>query len=97
MSEQISTAILVMIVGMLTVFLILALVVLTGELLIRIVNRYIPVKVSEKPQRQVRQAQLDADNLPIITDSKMAAIVAAVQHLTGGKGRIEKIEKIENK
>ncbi len=59
---------------MITVFLVLALVVITGNLLIRLINRITP-------------------ELEGISPSKVAAITAAVESFTLGKGTITKIEK----
>lgn len=69
-----------MIIGMITVFAILYLVVAGGGLLIRVVNKYYPETVSQ----------------PRVNDSKkIAVIIAAVNLITGGKGKIEEIKKIE--
>ena len=47
MGESISTAVLVSLIGMVTVFVILGLVVLTGKTLIRIVNTFFPIEEKE--------------------------------------------------
>ena len=89
MSQELNTALLVLVVGMLTVFLILFLVVLTGQVIIRIVNYYsngyIPAakEVSGYPPAQEKDK------------GKIAAIVAAVNVITEGKGKVERIESIE--
>ena len=91
MSENLQTALTVLAVGMTTVFTILSLVVLTGKVLINIVNRFVPAPViatskrsktalSKKDQKQEKE--------------KVAAIVAAVEALTGGQGKIVSIEKL---
>jgi oxaloacetate decarboxylase (Na+ extruding) subunit gamma len=75
------TAMLLLAVGMITVFAVLALVVITGQALIRIVNFSVgkveppPGNAGEGPDK-----------------SRIAAIVAIVDALTGGKGKVEKIE-----
>ena len=47
MGESISTAVLLSLIGMVTVFIILGLVVLTGKTLIRIVNTFFPIEEKE--------------------------------------------------
>jgi oxaloacetate decarboxylase gamma subunit len=73
-------------IGMLTVFVILFLVVLIGNVIIKFVNRYLPE--APKPVRKIAAATQAA-----ISPSKMAAIVSAVQIVTGGRGKITSIEK----
>ena len=74
-------------IGMITVFLILSLVVFLGSSLIKVVNKYFPeeatTKVTEKTSG-ITQA---------ISHSKLAAISAAVDVVTGGQGMVTKIEK----
>lgn len=83
--EDIERAFSLLGVGMITVFLVLALVVLTGNLLIRFVNAVVPeAPASRAPSSQSSQ----------ISPKKVAAITSAVHQLTGGKARIEKIEKL---
>ncbi len=74
-------------VGMVTVFIILALVVILGNLIIRFVNRFIPElqKVSSPMTGTAKTA---------IHPKKMAAIVSAVNMITKGTGRINRIEKL---
>ena len=74
-------------VGMVTVFTILALVVILGNLIIRFVNRFIPEieKVSARAGQTVSYE---------ISQKKMAVIVSAVNKLTKGTGRVNKIEKL---
>jgi oxaloacetate decarboxylase gamma subunit len=80
MSEGLELGVTLMIIGMITVFAILYLVVAGGGLLIRVVNKYYPETVSQ----------------PRVNDSKkIAVIIAAVNLITGGKGKIEEIKKIE--
>jgi len=91
MPADFNTAILVMFVGMTTVFVILSLVVLSGRLLIRLVNRY-------APELSVRQKTVSPLIIPTakeenISPSVLAAIVAAVENVTGGRGQIKEIEK----
>jgi oxaloacetate decarboxylase gamma subunit len=88
MTEQVSSAFLISIVGMLTVFAILALVVLTGNSLVRLINRFapIPTKVKQNPNISTSSSA--------ISTKKIAVIAAAVSAVSNGKGRIEKIEKV---
>ncbi len=76
-------------VGMITVFTVLALVVLIGNVLIAFVNRFIPEPV--KTARQVRKNVLQAQET--ITKKQIAAMVAAVDIVTGGKGKIVSVTK----
>jgi len=69
--------------GMATVFLILGFLVLTGKALIGIVNRYFPGADPDKGPGQDSQYQ-----------KKIAAITAAVEIITSGKGKITDIKKI---
>lgn len=74
-------------VGMVTVFIILALVVVLGDLIIRFVNRFMP---------EVQKASIHA-NEPLASHSntkKLAAIVSAINIATKGNGRVTKIEKL---
>lgn len=79
---------------MTTVFAILLIVINLGKGLIVLVNKYapedIPVKKQVAPQKQVGQAMPAAS----ITNQTTAAIVSAVSVVTGGKGKVVKIEKI---
>lgn len=74
-------------VGMVTVFIILALVVIIGNLIIRFVNRFLP-------EVQKVSAIASEVTLPEISQKKMAVIVSAVNKLTNGTGRVDKIEKL---
>ena len=74
-----------MAVGMTTVFTILALVVLGGKLTILITNKF----ASESAAAVVRTMPSTAG----IEASKVAAITAAVESITQGKGHIKEIKK----
>lgn len=89
MNETLSTAILVLAVGMITVFVILSLVVLSGNILIKVVNKYFPESSKVIPSRTSPVSNEDSISKP-----KMAAIIAAVDIATMGKGKVAKIEKI---
>jgi oxaloacetate decarboxylase (Na+ extruding) subunit gamma len=85
MNEIFSTALMLLAVGMLTVFFILALIVFFGDVLIRLVNRFFP-----------EEAPVAREVLPATADpGALAAIVAAVEHITHGKGRVTGIRKAD--
>ena len=86
MEQNIGNAIWIMLVGMATVFLILWLVVIIGNLIIRITNKYFPEPEPVKVQKGQVQDSSEA--------GKIAAIVAAVGIVTNGKGHITKITKL---
>ena len=92
MNEQLSTALVVLLVGMITVFVVLSLVVLSGKVLISIVNKYAPEKSSKKTTTS-RTSPITRKSSQI-SSSKVAAIVAAVQQVTQGKGYIRDIKRI---
>lgn len=74
-------------VGMVTVFVILSLVVILGDLIIRFVNRFMP-EIEKAPV--VKNTTSGSE----INSKKMAAIVAAVSKITNGTGRVANIEKL---
>lgn len=71
-------------IGMGTVFVVLILVIELGKGLIALVNRFAPEE--EKPQPK---SAAPAAVLPNVAQ----AIAEAVNIVTGGKGKVEKIEK----
>ena len=73
-------------VGMITVFTILALVVILGQLIIRFVNKFMP---GVEPVLAVQKESMTSE----INPKKMAAIVSAVKIVTDGTGRVTKIER----
>ena len=81
--ENLNTALLLMVVGMATVFAILLIVIYLGKGLIALVNKYAPEEVSS--------AKPAASGPAAIPANVMAAISAAV---TEGKGKVAKVEKI---
>ena len=95
--ENLNLALLLMVVGMATVFAILLIVIYLGKLLIALVNKYAPEEVA--PAKQ-------AANAPAaIPGNIMTAINAAVTVVTQGKvcmqvnneqgrGKVAKVEKI---
>lgn len=75
-----------LVIGMVTVFVILFLVIVIGNLIIWFVNKYVPEEVVRKAGQQVNPGSGQDPR-------KVAAIVSAVSQVTGGKGRVDKIEK----
>jgi oxaloacetate decarboxylase gamma subunit len=73
-------------VGMITVFLILSIVIGLGKALISVVNRIAPEENGVKKTPDNSKANIDNTTISIIN--------AAVNQITGGKGKVQKIEKI---
>ncbi len=70
---------------MITVFVILSLVVVLGKILILTVNKFFPEEtVSQAPSLSTKSSA-----------KKIAAITATVEFLTGGKGKITGIRKLD--
>ncbi len=91
--SDLSLAFLVMGVGMITVFLILGLVVLSGQGLIRVVNRFFPAPVVAIPEK-VPVAPIPPS--PKTTNqATLAAIVSSVDIITQGQGRVKSIKKLD--
>ena len=85
--ENLDTALLLMVVGMVTVFAILFIVIYIGKLLIAAVNKYAP---EEAP------AHKDGTPAPAPVPANIrAAIDAAVSVITHGKGKVARIEKVK--
>jgi oxaloacetate decarboxylase gamma subunit len=82
--ENLQTALLLMAVGMTTVFAILLIVIYLGKLLIYLANKYAPEEVAP-----LKKAAAPA---PIPTHV-LAAITAAVNVVTHNKGKVVKVEK----
>ena len=87
--ENIETAILLMVVGMATVFVILLIVIYLGKLLITLVNKYAPEEVVPV-KREASQGPAP------VPGNILAAITAAVNVVTQGKGKITKVEKYKS-
>lgn len=85
--ENLNEALSLLLVGMITVLVILYLVVLIGNLVIRFTNRFIP-----EESIAVKKEIATGKTVPT-HPAKIAAVIAAVEAVTGGKGRIEKIDK----
>lgn len=78
MDADLSTAFALLFTGMITVFVVLFLVVVSGNVMIRLVNTFAP-KVYAEPVDQIDK-------------KKVVAISAAVEIFTQGKGKVTKIE-----
>ncbi len=86
MEHTLGSAFSIMLVGMITVFLILWLVVIIGNTIIRITNKYFP---AAEPVKKVAVRAVESNS-----SGKIAAIVAAVDIVTAGKGHVTKITKV---
>lgn len=87
--EYLNEAFNLMLVGMISVFVILFLVVYIGNTVVRLTNRYVPIDTIA-----VKKDIVKGKNKPS-NPAKIAAVIAAVEAATGGKGKIDKIEKVE--
>ncbi|MBQ8502197.1 MAG: OadG family protein [Bacteroides sp.] len=84
--ENLNTALLLMVVGMATVFVILLIVIYLGKGLITLVNKFVPEEVLP-----VKAASAAVTSVPA---NIRAAIEVAVSVVTQGKGKVDKVEKI---
>ncbi|MDD4191980.1 MAG: OadG family protein [Mangrovibacterium sp.] len=73
-------------VGMITVFVILFLVILIGNMIIRFVNHYLPEGEGGKGVVNGHATEPDS--------RKIAAIVSAVRIITKGRGHVTNVEKL---
>lgn len=87
MMENLEKALSLLGIGMVTVFVALALVVVVGNLLIRLVNAMTP-EVGSQKSNAADPSSSD------ISPQKIAAITSAIHQLSNGKAIVEKIEKI---
>jgi len=95
LTQDINTALEVLGVGMVTVFAILGLVVLSGHLLIKIVNTFFPATSIKSPLASANLAT-PTPSKPQDSKSTLAAIIATVDLVTEGKGKVSKIERIDS-
>jgi len=72
-------------VGMVTVFIILCMVVLIGNVVVSFVNKFVPAEVPKVKVLRRRTSE--------ISSKSIAAIVSAVKTVTGGEGHVTKIER----
>ncbi len=75
-----------MLTGMSTVFIILIMVVVLGNLIIKLTNKFALAPVTLTGNK--------TGNSPDIDSKKMAAIVSAVQVTTKGRGNVTSIKKM---
>lgn len=88
--ENMETGLMLMGIGMTTVFAILLIVIYLGKGLIVLVNKYAPEEiVKHSVSTGVSAAPTNA-----IPGATLAAIVSAVSTATQGKGRVTKVEKL---
>jgi oxaloacetate decarboxylase gamma subunit len=87
MADTVQTGLLLLVVGMSTVLVALVIVVYTGKALILAVNTFTPKTVTEINPPDV--------HISDPSGPKIAAITGAVHSVTGGKGRITHIERLE--
>ena len=85
MEGDIGTASMLLIIGMVTVFTVLLLVVLLGNILIRTINYF---------QKDILESEVNTPQ--VVSHTKMAVLVATVESITQGKGKITAIEKIND-
>lgn len=90
MSADLQTGILLLFVGMITVFIVLGIVILTGKVLIYFVGRIDREKIISESKPKTARLPEHA-----IAPGKIAAIAAAVSAVTGGKALPVSIQKIE--
>lgn len=83
--ENIGVGLMLMVVGMATVFVILLIVIYLSKYLITVVNKVAPEEKTPKKAPAVA---------PTADTGAMDAIKAAVEILTAGKGQVIKIEKL---
>lgn len=85
--ENLNEALSLMLVGMITVLLILSLVVVIGSVVVRLTNRFLQVETLAAKKEIVKGKAVPSN------PAKIAAVIAAVEAVTGGRGKIESIEK----
>lgn len=85
--ENLNLGLMLLVVGMVSVFIILLIVIYLSQLLIKIVNKVAPEEVVVKKNTSAAAPAL-------IDGNTMAAIKGAVNIVTGGKGKVVKVEKI---
>ena len=81
--ENIQLGLLLMVVGLATVFLILSIVIFLGKSLIAFVNKFIP--------EELKPVIVQSENA--VPDKVKRIIAAAVSEITKGKGIVSTIEK----
>ena len=93
--ENIETGLLLMVVGMTTVFAILLIVIYLGKGLIVLVNKYAPEEIiAKKPVAAAVRVQTETTAIGSLSGQETAAIVSAISAVTRGQGKVIKIEKV---
>lgn len=90
--ENIEIGLLLMVVGMATVFVILLIVIYLGKGLIMVVNKYAPEEETVKKVTKTSAAVTAPMNT--LSAQETAVIVSAVSVATRGLGKVVKIEKL---
>ncbi len=85
--EGVQGALMLMGIGMFTVFLVLVLVIQIGKLLISLVNRFIP-------EEETTNAATPSETASKIDPVTANVIAKAIHELTNGKGKIESITRL---
>lgn len=86
--EHLGIGLQLLVVGMLTVFAILLIVIYGGKLLIKAVNAIAPEEVASAKKKVM-------DTTPSAVDAPtMAILQEVVKQITGGKGRVESAKKV---
>lgn len=88
MNNDFGQAFLLLFVGMITVFAVLTLITLFGKWLILIVNKYFPQKQKTLRSKTRQGAEIDP--------KKLTVLIAAVDIITHGKGKITSVKKLDN-
>ncbi len=88
MTENLNIALQLMLVGMLSVFFILGIVIGLGKLLITLVNRF--SKEAVKPTTRPRSVT------PQFSSKHLAVLSAVVDTVTSGNGVIKSVKKIKD-
>lgn len=83
--ENINEALILMVVGMGTVFLILLFIIYFSKWMIALINKYVP--------EDVQQVAKNSNAPSTIPSNIIAAITSAVNIATQGKAQVTKIEK----
>lgn len=86
LSENMDMALKLLIVGIISVFIVLTIVIWFGKALIALVNRF-------APEEQVKASKASASETGGVSERHRRIIEEAVRRITNGKGRVEKIEK----
>ena len=84
--ENIGLGLQLMLVGMVTVFAILIIVINFSKLLIVIINKVAPEEATTVKKQPASSTTIDSNTMSIIQ--------AAVASITGGKGTVSKVETI---